>query len=226
MEGKDCMNNVVKADNKPLNISLLWDSKDESEWKAALTHYDEILDANQIEIENRINTLNVKEIKSYSTKEFYNFLYNEYFVWKFTAKNRLVTTRNSLIRYEKENRFDELEKIKINIFSLNHSDIKICLKTAMEIHGLGTAGASGLLSVLFPEDFGTVDQFVVKALCDIKDLEEHNELIKINPDRISLNAGVLLISIMRRKAAELNKCFNTNYWTPRKIDMILWCIGR
>lgn len=220
------MSSAVNADNKPLNISLLWESKDESKWKAALTHYDETLGSNQIEIENRINTLNIEEIKNYSTEEFYDFLYNEYFVWKFTAKNRLVTTRNNLIRYKKENKFNELETIKRNIFCLNHSDIKTCLKNVKGIHGLGVAGASGLLAVLFPEDFATVDQFVVQALCDIKALEEHKELIKINKDRISLNAGVLLISLMRRKAAELNRQFNTSYWTPRKIDMILWCIGR
>lgn len=29
---------------------------------------------------------------------------------------------------------------------------------------------------------------------------------------------------MREKAYELNKMFNTNYWRPRDIDMILWTI--
>ncbi len=32
----------------------------------------------------------------------------------------------------------------------------------------------------------------------------------------------ILISIYRQKANELNIKFNTNFWTPRKIDMILW----
>ena len=28
------------------------------------------------------------------------------------------------------------------------------------------------------------------------------------------------------KANELNQRFDTDFWTPRKIDMVLWSIGR
>jgi hypothetical protein len=44
------------------------------------------------------------------------------------------------------------------------------------IRGLGIAGASGLLSVLFPEYFGTVDQFVVMSLLCINGLKERKSL--------------------------------------------------
>ena len=37
---------------------------------------------------------------------------------------------------------------------------------------------------------------------------------------------ILLIQIMRDKAAELNKCFKSDNWTPRKIDKVLWCVDR
>lgn len=60
----------------------------------------------------------------------------------------------------------------------------------------------------------------------INNLEEHHLLEKINPDNISLKEGVLLIGIMREKATELNNKFNTEDWTPRKIDKILWSIDR
>jgi hypothetical protein len=82
------------------------------------------------------------------------------------------------------------------------------------------------LALLFPKDFGTVDQFVVKSLLKISNLQEHQGLKRINPDQISLNDGVLLIKIMKNKALELNKKFNTAKWTPRKIDKILWSIDR
>jgi len=38
--------------------------------------------------------------------------------------------------------------------------------------------------------------------------------------------AVLIIDIMRRKAAQLNRWFGTNKWTPRKIAMILWTSNR
>ena len=44
----------------------------------------------------------------------------------------------------------------------------------------------------------------------------------MNKNNITLKNGVILISIYRQKANELNIKFNTNFWTPRKIDMILW----
>lgn len=36
--------------------------------------------------------------------------------------------------------------------------------------------------------------------------------------------AMLLVAIMRRKARELNELFDTDEWTPRKIDMILWAV--
>ena len=35
-----------------------------------------------------------------------------------------------------------------------------------------------------------------------------------------------LIAIMRRKAAENNRAFQTSTWTPRMIDKVLWVCGR
>ena len=119
-----------------------------------------------------------------------------------------------------------LQIIKSELFAAPKSDIGRCLEITQRIHGLGTAGASGLLAVLFPEDFGTVDQFVVKRLQEIDHPFYCDDLNKINPDRIKQTDGVLMIEIMRRKAVELNKKFNTDFWTPRKIDMVLWAYGR
>ena len=89
------------------------------------------------------------------------------------------------------------------------------MSSATEIRGLGPAGASGLLSILFPESFGTVDQFVVKALREVEGFPYANELEKMNPESLSMDNSVLL-----------NQRFDTDFWTPRKIDMVLWSIGR
>jgi len=52
------------------------------------------------------------------------------------------------------------------------------------------------------------------------------EIAKMKPESLSVENSVLLIKILREKAEELNKRFDTDFWTPRKIDMILWAIGR
>ena len=207
-------------------IQRLWNSDIEKAWKDALDHYDELLRDDARKIEAEIAKVKSEAIRNLSVEEFYNFLYYKYFLWKYTQKNRLATTRKSLRRYKEENRWSELEYIQKRLFSADHSDIKNCLKTAVEIRGLGAAGASGLLSILFPEDFGTIDQFVVRKLQELDEPAYNIYLDKMNPDSLKITDGVILINIMRDKAEELNKKFNTNFWTPRKIDMILWSFGR
>ena len=56
-------------------------------------------------------------------------------------------------------------------------------KITIQIHGLGTAGVSGLLAVLFPEHYGTIDQFVVYALRKLE-LPEQSVLEKMNPEKM------------------------------------------
>ncbi len=65
---------------------------------------------------------------------------------------------------------------------MDKDNIQQCLAVACSIRGLGTAGASGLLAVLFPTSFGTVDQFAVKALVKIPELPESNLIVGMNPE--------------------------------------------
>lgn len=95
-------------------------------------------------------------------------------------------------------------------------------KIASQINGLGTAGASGLLGVLFPKYFGCVDQLVVSAFLSIHNLDYSSQIEKINPQCIKLSEGVVLIQLLREKAHQLNSKNLTNYWTPRKVDKVLW----
>ena len=117
-----------------------------------------------------------------------------------------------------------MAKLQKRLFNLDFENIKECLAVASSIHGLGAAGASGLLSILYPEHFGTVDKFVVYSFLKIDQLQEKALISGMNPEALTLNNGVILIEIMRRKSQELNERFNTDFWTPRKIDMILWAI--
>jgi hypothetical protein len=71
-----------------------------------------------------------------------------------------------------------------------------------------------------------VDQFAVKALLIIGDLPETPLLEQMNPTDLNVNDGVVLIEIMRRKAAQNNRLFGTDAWMARKIDKVLWTYGR
>jgi len=75
---------------------------------------------------------------------------------------------------------------------------------------------------MYPHAFATVDQFAVKALCEVSGLPEQDILRRMNPSNITLSNGIVLISLMRRKAKENNNIFGNDSWTPRKIDMVLW----
>src|SRR5215470_3853564 len=84
----------------------------------------------------------------------------------------------------------------------DRNDIAAGLAIACEIKGLGPAGGSGLLAVLFPDAFGTADQFVVKALRGVPDLPESSALARMRPAQLTLTDAAILIAIMRRQAAK------------------------
>jgi len=207
-------------------INELWWSTKETNWNKALSNYWNLLREENIVVEKRFQILNTKEIETLTAEEFYEFLYNDYYVWKYTAKNRLTTTRMQLERYKTENRMNELERVHRDLFSFDVADTSDGLEIAKRLLGLGTAGASGLLANLYPKYFGTVDQFVVKSLCNVENLPEKTILEKMKPEKLTPKDGVCLIRIMKTKAVELNNQFNTSSWTPRNIDKILWSIDR
>jgi hypothetical protein len=207
-------------------LGELWYNGSENEWKKALDDYYRMLKPEQIPIEDYINNINTDEIECLDEYGFYDFLYNKYFVWKYTAKNRLATTRMNLEKYIKNDELAKLKNIQSRLFLTPKSNVSECLKIACEIRGLGTAGASGLLAILFPENFGTVDQFVVKRLREINHPIYSCELDNMNPEGLKIKDGIILVEIMKEKANELNKKFDTDFWTPRKIDMVLWAFGR
>lgn len=207
-------------------INGLWNYGSEVAWHEALDYYYESLKADEQALDCYMEGIDADEIAQLPPFEFYAFLYDKYFVWKYTDKRRLAKNRKSLMQYIDENKLSELADIQKRLFSADRSNIENCLSIAKEIHGLGPAGASGLLAILFPESFGTIDQYVVKALKEVDGLPYNAELAKMNPNSLSIKNGVLLIRIMREQAARLNRQFDTDFWTPRKIDMVFWSIGR
>jgi hypothetical protein len=209
-----------------VNVTDLWRSSDPLAWDHAVQHYWNFVQPRNVELERSLNALELTRVKNFNPKGWYDFLHDEYFRWKYTAPNRYATTTIQLRKYIDSGTLAELEGLRQQILNFDLTDVRLGLKTAMKIRGLGTAGASGLLSLIYPEHFATVDQFVVKALRFVNDLPEANAILKMNPQNLTVTDGVLLVGILSRKAKENNRLFGTHSWTPRKIDMVLWTYGR
>lgn len=203
-------------------VSWLWWAGERKDWERALSHYDELV--KDLALEQRLRTLDPAWVESMDPEAFYQFLYSDYFVWKYTAANRLATARAHLRRCREEGGLCRLEEAKRRLFARGPEDIRAALETVRVIPGLGTAGASGLLAVLFPDWFGTVDRFVVENLQKVDGLPAGERLARMRPQALTVEDGVVLEKLLREKAWELDQRFGG--WTPRKVDMVLWSFGR
>lgn len=209
-----------------MNLSTLWHSPVAADWKHALERYWHFVLPKNVELERKLTALQLQAIKRMTANDRYAFLHEEYFHWNYTAANRYATTTRELEKYIEAGELEELNTIRCELLTFDPSDIRAGLRIASKIHGLGIAGASGLLSLLYPQHFGTVDQFAVKALREVDGLPESTRLAKMNENSLTLADGACLIEIMRAKARSLAAQFGDPGWTPRKVDMILWTYGR
>lgn len=209
-----------------MNINELWHSDDEATWIAALERYMRYVKPADFALVQELEPLDIEALRRLDAQGWYDFLFQKYFRWKYTAPNRLATTRRSLSKYVESDTLNELFLIKERLLSFPRAEILDGLRIASSIRGLGIAGASGLLTLMYPEHFGTVDQFVVKALRQVDGLAERPALERMNPEGLKPSDGKILIQIMRNKAIENCRTFSTNFWTPKKIDEILWTYGR
>ena len=202
-----------------MNINDIWSSQDNDVWNEALLSAKEETGRDNF-IETKMLKLNVEYLKNLEVNDFYNFLHDDYFLWKYTAKNRLATTRKKLEEYVVD--MKELKDIQEELFNFKLEKTRMGLNVAVQIKGLGIAGASGLLSLLYPSYFGTVDDMVIRALLSTNGYKDDETIKSMNPKNIKIDEAVYLINIFKKKANELNKLFNQYCWTPRDIDVILW----
>ena len=179
-----------------------------------------------LDLERALDALDLERIRCMDAQQWFDFLKDEYFRWKYTAPNRYASTIRYLQRYVDDNTLGDLDQIRGRLLTLDTDDIQAGLEAAGSILGLGTAGASGLLALMYPQNFGTVDQFAVKALRLVNGLPEAVSLSRMNPENLYTRDGVVIIGILRRKAAENNRVFKSDIWSPRKVDKVLWTYGR
>jgi hypothetical protein len=217
---------VADAQSPSDGTREMWNTNDPDLWQKALKRYWTFVKPSNLALEEEMDVLDAETVRVMDPQEWFRFLLEKYFRWKYTAPNRYASTTKLLRSYAANNELAVLHGIKERLFAADKDNIQQCLALASSIRGLGTAGASGLLSILFPANFGTVDQFAVKALAKIPELPERDLIAAMNPESLKLNEGTTLIRIMRRKADELNRVSSLVKWTPRKVDMVLWTCAR
>lgn len=208
-----------------LPVHKLWFSRNAGDWKAALDRYWALIQPRNLTLEQAMEHLDRERIRQLSPDEWFAFLHNDYYRWKYTAANRYATTTSKLKqKAATQAGRQELHQIKVKILEINPAHIRASIVTA-KLPGLGTAGVSGLLALLYPDSFGTVDQFVVKALREVPDLPEAAAITRMKPEGLTPKDGEILVGIMRRQAAVLTDELGTS-WRPRDVDKVLWTYGR
>jgi hypothetical protein len=206
-------------------IQATWCAGDERLWCEALVAYWSFLNPKLVLIEEDMAALHPGKVEVLDEEGWFEFLLEGYFRWKYTAPNRYATTTSSLKRQVEEIGLGGLLEIRDDILERGACDARGGMEAAGKIGGLGPAGASGLLSLLFPERFGTVDQFVVKFLLMVDGLPEAEAVGAMKPEGLTLKDSLVLLEIMQRKAEELNEAFGSTSWTPRRIDKVMWTLG-
>jgi len=217
---------MTSFDDSTSEIEQLWHSSDPSNWQCALDRYWEFIKPTRLGLEREMDTLRPDDVRYLDADQWYEWLLDKYFVWKYTEANRCATFTKYLKRQATDLGRHHLLTIRDQVLGCENASIGDALSAAREFKGLGPAGASGLLALLFPAKFGTVDQFAVRALRKVRCLPERDKLRRMKPKSLTIRDGIVLVEIMRRKAGSLNELLDTNGWTPRKVDKVLWASER
>lgn len=209
-----------------MDIKTLWNSNDKVVWESALSKYYESVKSDNNSVEEKLNGLTTDYFMSMSGQDFYRFLVGDYAQWKYTDGRIKHRVQHEIEDFHQFHTDNEFKRVIDSIFGLSPDDIYLHIANISRISGIGSAGASGILSLIFPQYFGTVDRYAAENLQKVYDKSTYygRKIHNINPTDISTYDAVTLIEIYREKANELNTTFGCDDWTPRKIDMILWGI--
>ncbi len=97
------------------------------------------------------------------------------------------------------------------------------LTAVSKIPGLGTIGGSGVLALVHPETYGTIDRMVLKSFHDNNEFQFVRTEADFSKDaKFGLEYGALVILRLREIAQQLNEKNRVNSWTPRRVDMVLF----
>jgi hypothetical protein len=202
-----------------LSVSQLWTSKDETAWEA---REGEVHDAGVNPDEAGLRA----RLARMSAAEFYDFLRDRYFLSRFVAPSQGAAAVKALTRHLAEGSMAQVEmarqRLVNRVYDSKAEAIAMLMGKHGGIHGLTVAGSSGLLALLYPEEFAPVDAAVAKALRQVGVFESD----KPNLKDMSLADAERMIEILRTKALELNRAFGVNHWTPLRVARALTAKAR
>lgn len=206
-----------------------WHSRDLRPWIDGERRYWELVSGRAHEIviiEREFAQAQLPYVQKMNIADFHNFIV-KFIKWKFT-RFRAFKVENFEKYYENPNNMRSLNEIREEILNLDYDNLPLAIMVPSQIYGIKTAAAPGLLSILRPEKFGTVDQFLIEALREVPTIANQWWFPGVYERREALLPmdGVRLVQVLRAKASALNDTFQTTEWTPRRVDMVLWARGR
>lgn len=95
-----------------LSINDLWESRDEKQWRHALERYWERIKPENRDLEDSMQALGTKGVSTLGVRDWYEFLLNKYFRWKYTQPNRLASTTKLFRTYEDERKLDYFYRLR------------------------------------------------------------------------------------------------------------------
>lgn len=215
----------------------LWESQDPYVWDRCLKAYWDVRSVrNNLAIEQEMDVVaNCRQtLFDADARSWYRFLYDKYRPWKLKSQAKFFTDLQDKFQKRYDGARGELDALKWKLLRADKTDLTGCLQIVTLIEGFRIPTGSGLLAVLFPESFGTVDKLILRAFLTIpsvnskyrldawthNDDEYFSKGSKTDPKRYELASR--LIALFTQKATENNRLVGTAHWTPRKVEMALW----
>lgn len=213
----------------------VWSSTDQNPWHGGFERYwTHPTVKKNLAIEREIDqAMSLRDNILSSGSDLVQFLEDWYYPWKFdpigaTNKNRQalqIDYAQHPIKYDNACR---------RVLQLNLADSARCLSAvgSGSIPGMRVSAASAFLAVLFPEWFGTVDQHTLRNLLKIVDpradwlrAQVHNPATFFSGDhQLAQHRASLMVALYREQAQRLNSGLTTPYWTPRKVEMVVFAL--
>lgn len=222
-------------------LNELWHRGTEDDWEEAVREYWTVPGvSSQRALEEQMD--NIHESRTTVLRDvdrFYKFLKEELYPWKMD-RLYVASQQENLERYHVStpHGIDRLRQyLLITVPKWGSVDINEVYKRMSVVGGMGIPVASGCLALLFPEHFGTLDRFCLRASLTVEgntitDYLRVTEDVTRNPDHffdkyedaLRLHVAKLITMLYREKARDLNAKYSTDVWTPRRVEKVVWTL--
>ncbi len=206
--------------NRKETLDELFKLKNENEWKKYEdVIYVKLAGEQDRFIEKRIKK-ELKSLKEMGVGKFFKVLEEEYCGW---IKMLPINRRYMIEMYDSEKRnFTDIYRDLVAFIYDEEFCEDYCFEyykkgfaILEQINGVGEVAASGLLAIIHPKRFGIINSNVQEILNEMFPGEFHG-----------LEKSALMEEKLLEISKELNTLFGGNFWTPRKVDKVLWSVAK